>query len=95
MPALDSSLDVAPSKRVVPEMILKEENRNLDKVFDPRPSSGVDDMGPMAIGVNGQFLVAFDKQDARVANLSGASGAAEATLEVILVLVAHREPRTA
>ena len=42
---------------------------NLDKVFDPRPSPGVNDMGPMPSGVVGQLLVALDKQDAGVADL--------------------------
>ena len=72
---------------------------NLDKVFDPWPSPGVNDMGPMPSGVVGQLLVALDKQDAGVADLPGASRAggreAEAGLEEVLVLVARREPRAA
>ena len=72
---------------------------NLDKVFDPWPSPGVDDMGPMPSGVVWQLLVALDKQDAGVADLPRASRAggreAEAGLEEVLVLVARREPRAA
>ena len=77
----------------------KDKNKNLDKVFDSRPSPGVDNVGPMPIRVDGQLLVALHKQDARIADLSGPSraggGESEASLEEVFVLVARREPRAA
>ena len=77
----------------------KTKNKNLDKVFDSRPSPGVDNVGPMPIRVDGQLLVALHKQDARIADLSGPSraggGESEASLEEVFVLVARREPRAA
>ena len=77
----------------------KSANKNLDKVFDSRPSPGIDYMSPMPGRVDGELLVAFDKEDAGVADLSGPSWTgrreSKASLEDILVLVARCEPRAA
>ena len=78
---------------------MKSENKNLDKVFDSWPGPGIDYVSPMPVRVDGELLVALDKEDAGVADLSGPSRTgrreSKASLEDILVLVARREPGAA